>query len=205
MDGENSIREMIQRNSQLAQKNNTSGSISQNLFEALYRQYASELIFFARKFVDFPTAEDIVHDAFLKIWDKQNFINIVSHPGTKNYLFRSVQNGCYDYLKHRAVERSYLPEMTRKIKIEELEWYHSYEQTFSPDEIMNTIEDVIEKLPPRCREIFTKAYLNGKTHKEIASQLNLSVRTIETQIYKALKLIRDKIFLFFLSLSILFS
>lgn len=97
-------------------------------FKAFYLEYAGELIFFARKFVDNYTAEDIVQDIFLKIWDKDR---------------------------------------------------------------MDIVYASIEKLPPKCRDIFKKAYLEGQKHTAIVEELNISVRTVETHIYKALKFLRD--------------
>lgn len=158
-------------------------------FEKLYLQQAPKLIFYARKFVDDVVAEDIVHDIFLKLWQKKPEIDFSNEDNP--YLFRMVRNACYDFLKHKAVEKSFLDKAFTELKIEELEWSDSHETFFEQEEKINAIYTIIDGLPPRCKEIFVKAYLEEQTHADIASQLNISVRTVDAQVYKALKIIRD--------------
>ena len=158
-------------------------------FEKLYLQQATKLIFYARKFVDDVVAEDIVHDIFLKLWQKKPEIDFSNEDNP--YLFRMVRNACYDFLKHKAVEKSFLDKAFTELKIEELEWSDSHETFFEQEEKINAIYTIIDGLPPRCKEIFVKAYLEEQKHSDIATQLNISVRTVDTQVYKALKIIRD--------------
>ncbi|MDD2226468.1 MAG: RNA polymerase sigma-70 factor [Dysgonamonadaceae bacterium] len=158
-------------------------------FEKLYLQQAPKLIFYARKFVDDVVAEDIVHDIFLKLWQKKPEIDFSNEDNP--YLFRMVRNACYDFLKHKAVEKSFLDKAFTELKIEELEWSDSHETFFEQEEKINAIYTIIDGLPPRCKEIFVKAYLEEQKHSDIATQLNISVRTVDTQVYKALKIIRD--------------
>ena len=71
-------------------------------FKLLYLENAPRLIFYASKYVDSDTAEDLVHDIFIKIWQKKEIYSV--EEGLKTYLFRSVQNACLDYLKHKSIE-----------------------------------------------------------------------------------------------------
>jgi RNA polymerase sigma-70 factor (ECF subfamily) len=158
-------------------------------FENFYLQQAPKLIFYARKFVDDFLAEDIVHDVFLKIWMETPDIDLSEENNP--YFFRMVRNACFDFLKHKAVEESFLDKAFNGLKMEELEWTDSYEAFAEQEEKMNAIYAIIDQLPPKCKEIFVKAYLEEQKHSDIATQLNISVRTVDTQIYKALKIIRD--------------
>jgi len=158
-------------------------------FKVLYLQYAGELIFFARKFVDNHTAEDIVHEIFLKIWDKKS--TVIVETDFKSYLFSMVQHACYDYLKHQTVKDTFLNNAVTQLKLEELEYYESAKDILWDKDKMDIVYASIEKLPPKCRDIFKKAYLEEQKHTDIAKELNISVRTVETHIYKALKFLRN--------------
>lgn len=159
-------------------------------FKAFYIQHAKELIFFARKFVDHDTAEDIVHTVFLKIWDKRS--TVVAEKGIKTYLLSMVQNACYDYLKRQIVEDNYLARAAREIKLDELNYYMSSKEDSDNDKI-ETLYAAIEQLPEKCKEIFKKAYLDEQPHADIAKEMGISVRTVETHVYKALKFLREKL------------
>lgn len=90
-------------------------------FKLLYLENAPRLIFYASKYVDSDTAEDLVHDIFIKIWQKKEIYSV--EEGLKTYLFRSVQNACLDYLKHKSIEKTYADEVARSLKIEEIDYY----------------------------------------------------------------------------------
>jgi len=160
-------------------------------FKAFYLEHAGELIFFARKFVDNYTAEDIVHDIFLKIWDKKS--TVIVEGDIKTYLLSIVQNACYDYLKHQSVADTFLNKAVQQLKLDELKYYESSKDDLLDKKKMDAIYVAIEKLPPKRKDIFKKAYLEGQKHITIAEELSISVRTVETHIYKALKSLRDNL------------
>ncbi len=164
-------------------------------FQTFYLQNAEELIFFARQFVDICTAEDIVHDIFLKIWDKKS--TVIVEEDIRNYLFSMVQHACYDYLKHRQVKDSFLNRSVHELKLDELSYYESPKDYLWDKDKMEAVYASIEKLPPKSRNIFKKAYLEGQKHTDIAEELDISVRTVETHIYKALKFLRNSLNIFF--------
>lgn len=164
------------------------GSLKLDQFKDLYETYAPKLLFFARKFVDFQTAEDIVHDVFLKIYN-----NYKDNIG--GYLFKAVQNSCLDYLKHQTIEQNYISKAIVELKILELNNNHTIDDIITKEQVIE-IHKAISDLPEKCREIFILAYVKEKKHSEIAAQLNISVRTVESQIYKALKALRDSLLLY---------
>lgn len=159
-------------------------------FRELYMSYGPTLIFHAGKYVDPTTAEDLVQDVFLKIWQKKAFI-FLQEKGLKTYLYRSVQHACLDYLKHQEVKGDYIQTVTTKLKIEEIYYNDDPHALFSEDERLARIYREMEKLPDKCREIFSMAYLEERKTAEIAELLNISPRTVEAQLYKALKTLRS--------------
>lgn len=162
-------------------------------YQAFYLQYAGDLIFFARKFVDHQTAEDIVHDVFLKIWAAKS--TIVVEEEMQNYLLSMVQNACYDFLKHRQVQNGYVNKKILQLQVEELRYYETTTEDPWPEKDLEALYESIEKLPERRRDIFKRAYLQGEKHIDIANKLEISVRTVETHIYKALKTLRNSLVL----------
>ena len=161
----------------------------QTEFERLYDKYAAGLIFYARRFVDYSTAEDVVHDVFMKIW-KSATVMIV-HESIGSYLLSAVRNACLDWLKHQAISNDYVANAIRDLKMEELSSDENMENQLIDREKIDAVYQEIDKLPERCREIFVLAYIEEKKNAEIAEQLHISVRTVEAQIYKALKILRN--------------
>ena len=161
----------------------------QNEFERLYIKCAPGLIFFARKFVDHSTAEDIVHDIFLKLWNSETVM--IVNENIRTYLFSAVRNACLDMLKHQTVCNDYLSRAIRDLKMEELTSGENTLNKLIDREQIDAVNRGIDQLPEKCRQIFVMAYIEEKKNKEIAEQLQISVRTVEAQIYKALKILRN--------------
>lgn len=146
------------------------------------------LIFYAGKYVDKLTAEDLVQDVFLRVWQKQTPLFL--KEGLKTYLYRSVQHACLDYLKHQQIEGDYMQATINRLKIEEINYYNDPQSLFEEDERLIRIYEEMEKLPQKCREIFVMSYLEERKTGDIAILLNVSKRTVEAQLYKALKKLR---------------
>ncbi|MDR3329208.1 MAG: RNA polymerase sigma-70 factor [Prevotellaceae bacterium] len=158
-------------------------------FKQLYEQYAPALIFYARKFTDYQTAEDVVHDVFIRIWKRD--LTLPDDDGMGAYLFRAVHNACRDHLKRQAVRSSYMSRAAVAMKEEELAFYDNPLNQMMNEERQAALGKAIGALPDKCREVFRLAYLEEKHHSEIAALLNISVRTVEAQVYKALKMLRS--------------
>lgn len=158
-------------------------------FQEFYLRYAGNMISFARKYVDMNTAEDIVHDIFLNVWDKKS--TIIVEKDMQNYLLSVVKNACYDYLKHQKIAETFLSKAEQQLKIDSLEFDEVSNNDSS--ETLQAIYSLIDKLPPKCKLIFKKAYFEKQKSTQIAEEMNLSVRTVETHIYNALKFIRNNL------------
>ncbi|OFX57796.1 MAG: hypothetical protein A2066_14430 [Bacteroidetes bacterium GWB2_41_8] len=129
-------------------------------------------------------AEEIVQNFFVRFWQRHQ--QIVPSDSLKNYLFLSVKNGSLNYLKHKKIEEKYIRSMSELANNHLIYEPDVYVET----ELQEKIKNAIDLLPEKCREIFIMSRIRGLKNEEIASELNLSKRTVETQISKALKVMR---------------
>jgi RNA polymerase sigma-70 factor (ECF subfamily) len=157
----------------------------QTAFELLFHFYYPGLVIYASQFTaDRDEAEEIVQDFFVRFWQKHQ--QILLSDSLKNYLFASVRIGSLNYLKHKKIEDNYLKE------IYDLSNEHLAYDTnlYVTSELQEKIKNSIELLPDKCREIFMMSRIRGMKNEEIATKLNLSKRTVESQISNALKVLR---------------
>ncbi len=160
-------------------------SISIKEFEILFKKYYSQLCLYAVKYVNNNTiAEEIVQDVFFKIWEKRSSLNI--KISVKSYIYMSVRNKCLQYLKHQKIEQSYNKYIDNQAKINtEMPCENIiYEET------LDIFNEVLNTLPTHCAQIFILSRFNGLKYSEIANRLSISVKTVEANISKALKLFR---------------
>lgn len=170
-------------------------------YKHIYLEYAPMLFQFAKKFVSDFFAEDIVHDVFLKLWDKQVFL--LPDNELRRILYVSVRNACLDHLRRLNMEQEIIDHRAIQLKLDELDYFESSDELFMRKDIMDILMKRIGELPERSQEIFRMSYLEGLKAVEIAERLNLSVRTVENSLYRSLLHLRKKcshlfIFLFML-------
>lgn len=160
----------------------------QTAFELLFHFYYPGLVLFSAQFTaDRSEAEEIVQDFFVKFWQKHQQISLTD--SLKAYFFLSVKNGSLNFLKHKKVEEKYIQKMMRLA-----DNHLAYDPDLYIDsELQAKLKNAIELLPEKCREIFVMSRIKGLKNEEIADQLSLSKRTVETQISKALKVLRHEL------------
>lgn len=152
-------------------------------FEVLFRKYYVRLCGFANKFIcDSSESEEIVQEVFLNIWKKKDQLKLNNE--IRPYLFKSVQNLCFNFLEHRKVIDSYYSviEVVYQNQAEDFNTYESVLYT----EFQGKVDAAIESLPDQCRKIFQMSRLDGLKYHEIAETLGISVKTVETQMSRAL-------------------
>ena len=162
-----------------------------NNYQKLYMQYAPMLLRFAGKFISPFFAEDIVHDVFLKIWDKQVFL--LSESEVKNILFVAVRNACIDHLRRISLEQEFADKRAIQLKLDELSFYDGADELFMRKDLMAHVMAKINELPEKRREIFLLSYMEGLKAAEIAERLDLSTRTVENQLYRTLLFLRKEL------------
>ena len=156
------------------------------VFEELFNTYYLVLCSYATKIVgDIDQSKDIVQNVFVAVYDKRRTLAI--NTSVKSYLFRAVHNACLNHLKRISVydeHHSYLASLQL-----ESDSHNAMIQA----ELENQIWSEIQKLPEQCQKIFTMNRFEGRKNKEIAETLGISIRTVETQISKALKILRKNL------------
>lgn len=159
-----------------------------NCYQRIYLEYAPMLHRFASKFVSGFFAEDIVHDVFLKLWDRQVFL--LPDDDLKRILYVAVRNACIDHLRRSNMEQEILDRRAVQLKLDELDYFESSDELFMREDLMLLLMKKVEELPERNREIFRLSYQKGLKAAEIAKQLDISVRTVENQLYRSLLYLR---------------
>lgn len=170
-------------------------------YQRVYKEYAPLLMRFATKFVSLFYAEDIVHDVFLKLWDRQVFL--LPEADIKKILYVAVRNACIDQLRRVNLEQEYVDKRVIQLKLDELDFYEDSDELFMRKDLLDLLQKKIDELPERSREIFRMSYLEGMKAAEIAEQLKLSVRTVENHLYRALVALRkssSQLFLYLFTL-----
>lgn len=154
-------------------------------FERLFREHYSPLVRFAFRFMkQEEPAEGAVQEVFTSLWEKRENIRIST--SLKSYLYTSVRNHCLNKIKHSKVRQSYLEQFEGNEPVIE-----SIINDLEAGELKDRISAAIGALPDRCREIFELSRFNGLRYKEIAGELGISPKTVEVQMGKALRLLRE--------------
>ena len=130
------------------------------------------------------TCEDIVQNIFLKLWNDRKTLEIEN--SLKSYLLKAVRNYCLDELRHRRIIDEHVAYELKSgsIDIDTTENYILY------SDLCRQLKNALEQLPPQEREVFEMSRLENIKYQEIANRLNISVRTVEVRISKALKQLR---------------
>lgn len=153
-------------------------------FKELFVNFFAPLCVYAQRFIDDRnTCEDVVQEVFFRIWKNRKSLEIKS--STRNYLITNVKNSCIDYLRRKDVEQTYI--MTQTDKLSENE--HS-DELYTVKELEETINKSLTKLPDKIREVFEMSRFEGLTYAEIAAEKNISVKTVEAYMTRALKILR---------------
>jgi RNA polymerase sigma-70 factor (family 1) len=154
-------------------------------YEQVFRKYYADLCRYAFSILKKQDeSEDLVQQVFINFWENREKTIITG--ALKNYLFRSVHNHCLNSLKHDKVKAGYV----RHSSFFEMHYELAADEQVQENELAERIEAAIDDLPPECARIFRMSRVEEMKYKEIAEQLQLSVKTVENQIGKALKLLR---------------
>ena len=157
------------------------------LFNELFKQYSKPLFYYAAKFVEDEAARDIVQDVFEKLWFDQK---ITVKQSLNSLLFTMVRNSCLQNLEKQKVRNKYLESNKLKLQEDELQFYMNERTSLIEQELENKLHEVLDNLPERCKQIFLMSRFEHKKNREIAEELDISVKAVEKQISKALISIR---------------
>jgi len=157
-------------------------SVDSATFEQLFTDHYDALFRYCQTMVkDKNDIEDIVQSVFLDLWHDRS--KLVIHTSFKAYLYKAVYFRCMNKIKHDKVASKYSNTITNTEST-------AVTDTLIIQEIADKIKETIESLPEQCRKIFSMSRMDGLRYNEIAEKLNLSPKTIENQMGKALKTMR---------------
>lgn len=157
--------------------------------EVIFRTYYPGLVGFARRYVKMTEiAEELVQDLFLKMWSRRGSLGEID--SVKTYLFRAARNTALNHLRRRKLEHEWLEkEGTTIMEERSLEG----DEAVTESEVAAAVRAAVDRLPPRCREVFMLSRDGGLTYGEIAKSLGISIKTVETQMGRALRALRESL------------
>jgi len=152
-------------------------------YEALFR-YAFSIL------KNEEDAKDVLQVVFINLWERRETLHINS--SSKAYLYRSVYNESLNYIKKEGIRQKH---ETGAFAMQE---NAEQEDTGDSKAWEQKINNVLDQMPPQCRTVFLKSRMEHKKYNEIAAELDISVKTVEAHMSKALKIIRATVGVFWL-------
>ena len=146
------------------------------------------MVFFAYSFThELTTAEDIVQDTFVKLWEEHEKLNVT--VSLRSVLLKTIQNKCIDWHRHKKVLNNHSTFIIDNSPL----YDYDTDNYVLRSELEGRIENAVASLPENIKEAFEMNRYEGLKYQEIAIRLNVSVRTVEVRISKALDLLRKKL------------
>jgi RNA polymerase sigma-70 factor (ECF subfamily) len=156
-------------------------------FEAIFRQWYAPLVATTAGLLrDRGPAEEIVQDVMLELWKRRESLTL--EQSLRAYLFQASRNRALNHLRRLRVETRGEPTIAAALPTPE-----QADTEVRESELRIAIETAIAGLPERCREVFELSRIHGLKYSEIATRLGISVKTVEAQMGKALRVMREKL------------
>ena len=157
-------------------------------FEELFRNHFSYLCNFARQYVgDADAAQDICQKVFIRLWERRADMDVTK--SIKSYLFTAVKNRSLNYIRDHKKYRSRLLDVDCgevEVGMEDDDW-------LAAEELQSRINTILAGLPPKCRRVFEMSRFEDKKYREIAAELDISQKTVEAHMSKAMKVFRQSL------------
>lgn len=172
-------------------------TVKEESYQAIFRKYYPRMFYYAKRIVGEDAADDVVQEAFLELWNRMDALE-TDVPQIESYLYKTIYSRGLNYLKrYKKVNTATIEDINEM----RMSCYFSSlgdgEQDMENMELRRKINQAIGELPDKCMEIFVLSYLKDMKNSEIALMMNVSVRTVEAHIYKALKSLRARLGIFF--------
>ena len=157
-------------------------------FEMFFKTYYQPLCNYAYTFIqDRDEAEEIVQSAFLSVWEKRDTLDIKT--SLKSYLYTMVRNTSLNVIKHEKIKQKYVGEA---MAVEDRS-HEGVAQAVLSSELEDRIQMAMGVLPEQCRLVFKLSRFEELKYAEIAEQLDISIKTVENHMGKALKIMREQL------------
>lgn len=163
-------------------------------FENIFKSNYNPLVGFCNQFVsDQDKAQSLTQEAFINLWLNREKIETLN--GIKSFLYTYAKSVCLNYLRHKKVVSKYedrqLLQKEEELNREVLESFDFNSLEFT--ELETLIQQAINELPDKCRQVFMMSRFDGKMNKEISEELNISVKAVEANMTRALKMLRIRL------------
>lgn len=163
-------------------------------FEKVFKSEYNRIVGFCQQFVgDRHKAQNVAQEAFVKLWLNKEKIDTVN--GIRSFLYTASKTGCLNLIRHQKVVSKY---SDKQLQAKEGDLFRETLESFNFDvleltELENLINQSIQELPEKCRLVFTMSRMEGKKNSEIADELSITVKSVEANITRALKTLREKL------------
>lgn len=166
--------------------------IEEEAYRLFFRRYYPKMYYYARRMVGADGADEVVLDVFVDIWKRFGEIDV--GDSILGYLYRAVYHRSLNYLRaNRRSDTSNLEDLAGMRCEEYASDVGNGERDMENGDMRRQIDQAIAELPDKCREAFMLSYIHGLKNKEIAMVQGVSQRTVDAQIYKALKYLRERL------------
>lgn len=159
-----------------------------NAFEQVFKAYYKPLCNYACSIIkDIDESEEVVQNMFYNLWNKREAIQINS--SVKSYLYRAAHNDCLNKIKHGKIKSVYAEDYKKSADA----GFEDASKALQAKELGKQINEAIASLPEQCGIVFKLSRFENLKYTEIAEQLNISVKTVENHMGKALKIMRERL------------
>ncbi len=157
-----------------------------NAYQILFEKYAPRIYSFSLNYLKNKSdAEELVQDVFLKIWEKRHILD--ASQNIKAFIFKIAVNTIYDFIRRKNIEYAF--EDYARLNYTKDSNYTWHEVIF--EEMRQNLDKLVAKLPEQQQKIFKLSKLEGFTNDEIANKLDLSKRTVENHLYRAISFLKE--------------
>jgi len=184
------VRSQTEKDAALVEKIQQS---DKDAFKELFDQYYTPLCFYASKIIDSPDqSRDIVQDVYIKLWDNRK--DLVIYKSLKAYLYQAVRNQSLNHLEKKRRQIQFEePEFSQK-EIQDMHTLHSaHQHHVSEKDLSKRIWELVEELPEKRKSVFILYRKHGLSYSEIAEVMGITRKTVENQMGKALKFLRNQL------------
>lgn len=166
----------------------------ESAFEKVFKADYNRIVGFCQQFTgDKDQARSLAQEAFVKLWLNREKIETLN--GIHSFLYTAAKTDCLNYIRHEKVIGKY---QDKQLQLKEGELNREILESFDFDqlellELEKVIIQSIKELPEKCRLVFELSRIEGKKNGEIAAQLNITVKSVEANMTRALKTLRLKL------------
>lgn len=159
---------------------------NKNAYKELFDRYAPRVFQFSLSYLKNKSdAEELVQDVFLKIWENRESLD--QSKNFKSFIFKIAVNAIYDFIRHKNIENAFSDFTKNNSEIGTNETWHSV--IF--EDMQQNLQKLVVQLPEQQQKIFQLSKIEGLSNDEIATRLNISKRTVENHIYRAVSFLKE--------------